>query len=150
MSDTYTQVRIHIIFSTKNRKPFISEIHREEVERYMAGICSALNQKLLAIYCMPDHTHILVGLRPDITISEFVQKLKANSSRFINQKEWLQSDFAWQKGFGAFSYAKSQTKTVIDYILNQKEHHKKKSFEDEYVGFLEKFEVDYNPKYVFG
>lgn len=150
MSDTYTQIRIHIIFSTRNRKPLISEIHREEVERYMAGICSALNQKLLAVYCMPDHTHVLVGMRPDITISEFVQKLKANSSRFINQKGWLQSDFAWQKGFGAFSYAKSQTKTVIDYILNQKEHHRNKSFEEEYVGFLERFEVDYNPKYVFG
>ncbi len=150
MSDTYTQVRIHIIFSTKNRKPLIPEIHRQEVERYMAGICSALNQKLLAIYCMPDHTHVLVGLRPDITISEFVQKLKANSSRFINQKEWMQNKFSWQKGFGAFSYAKSQTKTVIDYILNQKEHHKKKSFEKEYVDFLKKFEVDYNPKYVFG
>ncbi|WP_417611722.1 IS200/IS605 family transposase [Owenweeksia hongkongensis] len=150
MANTYTQIRIHIIFSTKNRNPLIPEAHREEVERYMTGIVGALNQKLLAIYCMPDHAHLLVGLNPDISVSELVQKLKANSSKFINQKEWMDYGFAWQKGFGAFSYAKSQTKQVVDYILNQKEHHKKMSFEEEYLGFLEKFDVDYDSKYVLG
>ncbi len=150
MANTYTQIRIHIIFSTKNRKPLILDVHREEIERYMTGIVGALNQKLLAIYCMPDHAHLLVGLKPDISVSEFVQKLKANSSKFINQKEWMHYDFAWQKGFGAFSYSKSQTKQVVDYILNQKEHHKKKSFKEEYHDFLERFEVDYDPKYMLG
>lgn len=150
MANTYTQIRIHIIFSTKNRKPLIPDVHKEEVERYMTGIVGALNQKLLAIYCMPDHAHLLVELNPDISVSEFVQKLKANTSKFINQKDWMPYEFAWQKGFGAFSYAKSQTKMVIDYILNQKQHHEKKTFEKEYVDFLKKFEVDYNPKYVFG
>jgi len=126
----------------------IKEENRENIERYMTGITAGLNQKLLAIYCMPDHCHVFVGLRPDISVSEFVQKLKANSSKYINKQDWMQKEFAWPRGFGAFSYAKSQTNIVVNYILNQPKHHKKKTFSEEYMEFLEKFNVDYDPKYV--
>lgn len=148
MANTYTQIRIHIIFSTLHRKHLISEQHREQVERYMTGITAGLNQKLLAIYCMPDHTHVLIGLKPDISVSEFVQKLKANSSKYINKQNWMKSEFAWQRGYRAFSYSKSQTSAVVNYILNQPLHHQRKSFSEEYLEFLEKFDVDYDPKYV--
>lgn len=148
MANTYTQIRIHIIFSTHHRQHLISERHREQVERYMTGIIAGLNQKLLAIYCMPDHAHVLVGLKPNISVSEFVQKLKANSSKYINKQDWMRSEFAWQKGYGAFSYSKSQTANVVNYIFNQPIHHRKKSFGEEYLEILKKLEIDFDPKYV--
>ncbi len=94
MANTYTQIRIHIIFSTRYRQQLIPEEHREEVEKFIAGITAGLNQKLLAIYCMPDYAHLLVGLKPDISLSEFVQKIKANSSRHINKQGWMHMEFA--------------------------------------------------------
>ena len=147
MANTYTQIRIHIIFSTYQREPVIMEDHRQEVERYIAGTIGALNQKLLALYCMPEHIHILSGLNPDLSLSDFVQKIKTYSSRFINSKNWFPGKFRWQKGYGAFSYSKSQTAGVVDYILSQPEHHRTKSFTEEYLGFLEKFDVNFDPKY---
>ena len=150
MASTYTQIRIHIIFSTYQREPLIDEPFREEVERYLAGTIAALNQKLLALYCMPDHVHILSGLTPDISLSDFVQKVKANSSRFINSKNWFPGKFRWQKGYGAFSYSKSQTAGVVDYILNQPEHHRTKTFAEEYISFLKKFDVEFDSKYALG
>lgn len=104
---------------------------------------------MLAIFCMPDHTHILVGLQPLIAISDLVRDVKAGSSKFINDQQWIKGKFNWQKGFGAFSYSRSQIDTVVKYILNQEEHHKKKSFKDEYLGLLKKFEISYDERYVF-
>jgi REP-associated tyrosine transposase len=115
----------------------------------MTGIITNKKQKLYAIYCMPDHTHILVSIKPDISISDLVRDIKANSSSFIKEKRCLNSLFSWQMGFGAFSYSKSQAPAVMKYILNQPEHHRRTTFQEEYLEFLNKFEIEYNEKYLF-
>jgi putative transposase len=148
MPNTYSQLYIQIVFAVKGRKSFIKESFREELQKYMSGIVAEKKQKLYAIYCMPDHTHIFVSLKPDMAISDLVRDIKANSSSFLKEKE-LVTDFAWQTGFGAFSYSKSQAPTVVNYVLNQPQHHKKKTFKQEYIEFLEKFEIEYDEKYLF-
>ena len=148
MPNTYSQLYIQIVFAVKGRKAFIKENFREELQKYISGIIAKKKQKLYAIYCMPDHTHILVSMKPDIAVSDLVRDIKSNSSTFIEEKDFVK-DFSWQTGFGAFSYSKSQSKKVVDYILNQPEHHKKKTFREEYVDFLEKFEIEYDEKYLF-
>lgn len=149
MANTYTQLYIHLVFAVKGRQNLISEIHREELEKYICGIISNKKSKPLAIYCNPDHTHILMGIHPSVSVSDISRDIKANSSKFINEKKWIKGKFNWQDGFGAFSYAKSQLDTVVKYILNQPIHHKKKTFKEEYIEFLEKYAVDYDPKYLF-
>ncbi len=148
MPNTYSQLYIQIVFAVKGRKAFIKENFREELQKYISGIIAEKKQKLYALYCMPDHTHILVSVKPDIVISDLVRDIKSNSSSFIKDKEFVK-DFSWQTGFGAFSYSKSQSKTVVDYILHQPQHHKKKTFKEEYIEFLEKFEIEYDKKYLF-
>ena len=148
MANTYSQIYIQIVFAVKGKQAFIKESFREELQKYISGIIAEKKQKLYAIYCMPDHTHILVSLKPDIAISDLVRDLKSNSSSFLKEKEFVK-DFAWQVGFGAFSYAKSQSLQVVDYILNQPKHHERKTFKEEYVAFLEKFEIEYDEKYLF-
>ncbi|MFT7270008.1 MAG: putative transposase [Roseivirga sp.] len=103
----------------------------------------------MAIYCMPDHIHMFVSLGPNILISNFMRDVKAGSSKFINDKKWVQVNFEWQLGYGAFSYSHSQIDSVVKYINNQEQHHLKTSFKDEYVGFLKRFNVEYNDKYLF-
>ena len=147
-SDLYSQLYIQFVFAVKGRKSFIKEFFREELQKYISGIVSEKKQKLYAIYCMPDHTHILVSMKPDIAISDLVRDIKSNSSSFIKEKEFVK-DFSWQTGFGAFSYSKSQSLKVVDYILNQPRHHKKKTFKEEYIEFLQKFEIEYDEKYLF-
>ena len=127
----------------------IPKQHREELHKFITGIVQKRKQKMLSVFCMPDHTHILVGLTPDISISDLARDIKAGSSKFINDNKWIQGKFNWQEGFGAFSYSKSQIDTVIKYILNQEEHHKKKTFKEEYLEFLKKFDVEYDEKYLF-
>ncbi len=148
MPNTYSQLYIQIVFAVKGRHRFIKEDFREELQKYMAGIIAGKKQKLYAIYCMPDHTHILVSIKPDIAISDLVRDIKANSSSFLKEKEFVK-DFSWQSGFGAFSYSKSQSLNVVNYILNQPHHHKKKTFKQEYIDFLQKFEIEYDEKYLF-
>ena len=148
MPNTYSQLYIQIVFAVKGRKAFIKEYFREELQKYMSGIIAEKKQKLYAIYCMPDHTHILVSMKPDIAISDLVRDIKSNSSSFIKEKEFVK-DFSWQTGFGAFSYSKSQSLNVVDYILNQPQHHRKKTFKEEYIEFLQKLEIDYDEKYLF-
>ena len=148
MATTYSQIYIQIVFAVKGRQAFIKESFREELQKYISGIIAEKKQKLYAIYCMPGHTHILVSSKPDIAISDLVRDIKSNSSSFIKEQEFVK-DFAWQVGFGAFSYAKSQSLQVVDYILNQPKHHEKKTFKEEYVAFLEKFEIEYDEKYLF-
>ena len=149
MPNTYSQIYIQIVFAVKGRENLISKIHREELHKYITGIVQNRGQKMLSIFCMPDHVHLLVGIKPSIAISDLVRDLKAGSSNFINQQHWVKGKFNWQEGFGAFSYSKSQIDTVIKYILSQEEHHKKTTFREEYFNFLEKFEIDYDEKYVF-
>lgn len=148
MPNTYTQLYIQIVFAVQGRKSLINESIREELQKYISGIISNQKQKLLAIYCMPDHTHIFLSMKPKMTISDLVRTIKSNSSSILKDKNHIK-DFSWQEGFGAFSYSKSQSGNVIDYVFNQAEHHRHKSFKEEYVEFLNKFEIDYDEKYLF-
>lgn len=149
MANTYAQIFIHIVFAVKGRQNLITRSIREELHKYITGIVQNRNQKMLAIYCMPDHVHVLVGLKPDISISDLVRDIKAISSKFINDNRYVRGKFSWQTGFGAFSYSKSQIDTVIKYILNQEKHHKLKTFKDEYLKLLEKFGIAYDNKFLF-
>ena len=149
MANTYTQLYIHFVFAVKGRKSLISESFREMVQKYMTGTAQNLGHKMIAIYCMPDHCHVFLGLNPDIPISETVRSIKANSSRAIKLEFPKMKDFEWQRGYGAFSYAQSQISNVANYIHNQPEHHKKQTFKNEYLEFLKKFEIEYDEKYLF-
>jgi REP element-mobilizing transposase RayT len=148
MPNTYSQLYIQVVFAVQGRKSFIKESFREELQKYIAGIISGQKQKLMAIYCMPDHTHIFLSMKPNLCISDLVRDIKSNSSSFLKEKEYV-NQFSWQEGFGAFSYSKSQAKNVIDYVLNQPERHKATNFKDEYIGLLEKFEIEFDEKYLF-
>ncbi len=104
---------------------------------------------MIAIFCMPNHIHILIGLHPDMSVSDLARDIKAGSSGFINDRKWVQGKFNWQEGFGAFSYSRSQLNKVIKYILSQEEHHRKKTFKEEYLDLLDKFGIEYDSKYLF-
>jgi REP element-mobilizing transposase RayT len=149
MANTYSQIYIHVVFAVEGRQNLIAPEHNDELQKYITGILSAQRQKLISINNMPDHLHLLLGLRPDACLSDLVRDVKANSSRIINEKHWVAGRFSWQEGFGAFSYSRSQLGTVIRYIENQQKHHAKKSFREEYVELLEKFAVDYDRRYIF-
>lgn len=149
MANTYTQIYIHIVFAVEGRQNLIGPEQNDELQKYITGIVSEQKHKLIAINNMPDHLHLLVGLRPDSSLSDLVADIKAFSSKFINQKRWFAGKFSWQAGFGAFSHSRSQLGTVIRYIENQPKHHAKKSFRDEYIELLEKFNVDYDERYIF-
>jgi len=149
MANTYTQLYIQIVFSVKGRENLIKESFRDELEKIICGIISKQNCKTYAIYCNPDHTHLFVGIHPTISVSKLMEQVKSGSSNWLNSKQYIVGKFSWQDGYGAFSYSKSHIDKVVNYVLNQSEHHKKQSFRDEYVSFLNKFEMDYNPKYLF-
>lgn len=149
MANTYTQIYIQIVFAVEGRQNLIRPEHKEELQKYIAGIVTAKGQKLLAIHCMPDHTHVLVGTKPDIALSDLVGAIKAGSSNFINRGHWVMGRFNWQEGFGAFSYSHSQLTPVIRYIQNQEQHHARRTFRDEYVEFLNKFNVAHDERYIF-
>lgn len=149
MANTYTQIYIQIVFAVKGRQNLISKENREELHKFITGIVSNRGQKLFAVFAMPDHVHILVSMSPNVSISDLVRDIKAGSSKFINDSQWINGKFNWQEGYGAFSYSKSSVDKVVKYILNQEEHHKKKTFKEEYLGFLEKFEIEYDSEYLF-
>ena len=149
MANTYTQILVQIVFAVKGRQNLISEKHRDQVEKYISGIVSNKKSKPLAIYCNPDHCHILIGLHPSVSISEMARDIKANSSKWMNKNKWVMGKFAWQEGYGAFTYSRSQLNQVVQYIRNQPEHHRRKTFREEYIDFLEKFDIEYDDKYVF-
>jgi len=149
MANTYTQIYLHVVFAVEGRQNLIAPEHNDELQKYITGIVTAQRHKLIAINNMPDHLHLLVGLRPDTALSDLLRDVKAGSSKFINEKCWVMGRFSWQEGFGAFSHARSQLGAVIRYIQNQQKHHAKKSFRDEYLELLEKFGVEYDQKYIF-
>jgi len=149
LANTYSQIYTHIVFAVKGRQNLINPNIREELHKYITGIITNRDQKLLSIFCMPDHTHLLIGLKPSINISDLVRDIKAGSSKFINDTKLIKGKFSWQEGFGVFSYSRSQIDTVIKYIQNQEKHHHKKSFKEEYLEFLKKFEIEYDEKYLF-
>jgi REP element-mobilizing transposase RayT len=149
MANTYTQIYIHIVFAVEGRQNLIPREQNDELQKFITGIVSTRDQKLIAVNNMPDHLHLLVGLRPDSSLSDLVRDVKAGSSKFIKEKRWVTGRFSWQEGFGAFSYSRSQLGTVIRYIENQQRHHAKKTFRDEYIELLEKFGVEYDDRYIF-
>ncbi len=149
MPNTYSKIYIQIVFTVKGRQNLIDKKHREELHKYITGIVQNRDQKMLAIFVMPDHAHILVGLKPNILISDLVRDIKVSSTNFINYNKWVLGKFNWQEGFGAFSYSQSQIDKVIKYILNQEEHHKKLTFKEEYIDFLKKFKIEFDDKYLF-
>ncbi|MCJ7554457.1 MAG: IS200/IS605 family transposase [Ignavibacteriaceae bacterium] len=149
MANTYSQIYIHIVFTVLGRQNLIPKQIREELHKYITGIVQKRDQKMLAVFCIPDHSHIFIGMKPTLCISDLVRDIKAGSSKHINDNQLIKGKFNWQEEFGAFSYSRSQIDTVIKYILNQEEHHKKKTFREEYIELLKKFEIEYDEKYLF-
>jgi putative transposase len=149
MAGTYSQLHIQVVFAVKGRQNLIDKSWKDELYKYISGIITNKNQKSIIVNGMPDHIHIFFGLRPANAISDVVRDIKNNSTNFINERGFLKSRFSWQEGFGAFSYSHSHVKRVYQYILNQEEHHRKKTFRQEYLGFLKAFEIDYNEAYLF-
>jgi len=139
MANTYTQLHIHFVFAVKLRAALIQKVWKDELHKYITGIFQANEHKMLQINSMPDHMHILIGMRPTQSISTLIQNVKTESSKWIKEKRFCSSTFAWQEGYGAFSYSKSHVGDVIRYIQNQEEHHKKEKFLDEYLRLLEAF-----------
>jgi putative transposase len=149
MANTYTQLYIQFVFSVKGRANLINESFRDELEKFMCGIINNHKCKTFAIYCNPDHTHIFVGMHPTISPSKLMEQVKSGSSGWLNEKKYILGKFAWQDGFGAFTYSKSHIDNVVKYILNQSAHHKKQTFKEEYLQILEKFDIEYDLKYLF-
>lgn len=149
MSNTYTQIYIQAVFAVQNRDCIINSGWEDELQKYITGIIQNEGHKMLAINGTVDHIHFFFGMKPNHAISKIIQDVKSNSSKWINEKKFTKSKFSWQEGFGAFSYGHSQITNVIQYINNQKEHHKRQSFRNEYLLFLKKFNVKYDEKYLF-
>ena len=149
MANTYTQIYIQVVFAVQGRYNLIPNQHKEELHKYITGIIRNKSQKLIAINSMPDHIHIFIGMKPNIALSDLVRDIKNNSSRFINEKRWMPGKFNWQEGFGGFSYSHSQIDAVVKYIQSQEKHHSRRTFKEEYVEMLEKFNIDYDAKYLF-
>lgn len=146
---TYTQLYIHVVFAVKGRESLIQPEWEEQLYKYITGIVQNKQQKMLAINGMPDHIHLFIGMKPSCSLSDLVREIKKSSNDFIKEKKLSKYKFNWQEGFGAFSYSHSQLTDVIQYINNQKQHHKKKTFKEEYMDFLKKFEVEYDEQYLF-
>jgi len=149
MANTYTQLHIQFVFAVKYRAALIEKAWKEELHKYMTGIFQQNDHKMLQINSMPDHIHIFIGMRPTQSISSLMQNVKAESSKFVKDKKFCKVPFAWQEGYGAFSYSKRHVQDVIHYIQNQEVHHKKETFLDEYRRYLKAFEIEYDERYIF-
>jgi len=149
MAGTFSQIYIQIVFAVNGRQNLISEKWKVELNKYIAGIIREKNQKPIIVNGVLDHIHCFVGLKPSMAISDLVRDIKNNSTNFINNKKFFRAKFSWQEGYGAFSYSHSHIKNVYNYILKQEIHHKKKTFKEEYLEFLKKFEIEYDEKYLF-
>ena len=149
MANTYTQLHIQFVFAVQNRISLIQPLWEEELFKYITGIVKNHKHKMIAINGMPDHTHLFVGLHPAQSISSLMQLVKGESSEWINSKRFVKGKFQWQEGYGAFSYGHSQVSQVYNYVMNQKKHHMKRTFLDEYRELLEKFEVPFDERYIF-
>jgi len=145
---SFTQLYIHLVFSPHLHCPIQSVRHQEQIFKFTAGLLNSMGHKSLAVNGMYDHIHIFFGLNPSRNISDVVKEVKRASTNFINQ-ELLYSKYSWQTGYGAFSYSRSNIDNVINYIMNQKEHHKNITFREEYIELLEEFQIDYKLEYLF-
>jgi putative transposase len=149
MANSYTQIHIQFVFAVKYRASLIDKEWKERLHQYITGIFQQNKHKMLQINSMPDHIHIFIGMRPDQSISSLIQNVKTESSKWIKTQNLCSQPFAWQEGYGAFSYAKSQVNDVIRYIKNQETHHQKETFLDEYRKYLNAFEVEWDERYIF-
>ncbi len=149
MAGTFSQIYVQIVFAVNGKINLLEKEWRNEVFKYIAGIIKGKDQKPIIVNGVADHIHAFVGLKPSKAISDLVRDIKNNSTNFINEKKFVRGKFSWQNGYGSFSYSQSQVGTVYNYILNQEEHHKKKTFREEYIEFLKKFEVEFDEKYLF-
>ncbi len=149
MANTYSQIYIHVVFAVQGRASLLHDPWRNEIFKYMSGIIIKKQQKPIIVNGVADHVHLFIGMKPSIALSDLVREIKNNTSNFINEKKVIRGKFEWQPGFGAFSYAHSQLDSVYHYILNQENHHQRKSFKEEYLELLRKFDVGYEPQYLF-
>lgn len=149
MANTYTQLYYHVVFAVKHRNNLISIEWKDELYKYISGIISNKDQKLMTVNGMPNHIHLLIGTKPNCNLSDLVRDIKSNSSKWINEKEFVVGKLEWQKGFGAFTVSQSGIDNVIEYIKNQEKHHSKKSFKQEYIEFLKAYKIEFKPKYIF-
>ena len=149
MANTFSQIYIQTVFAVNGRLSLIRQEFKEELYKYMTGIVRNKGQKLISINGVSDHVHILIGLKPAMALADLVRDIKADSSDFINRKKVVRGRFSWQEGYGAFPYGHSQLDTIIRYIQNQEQHHRRRSFKDEYLAWLKKFEIPFEAKYVF-
>ena len=149
MAGTYSQIYIQAVFAVKGRENLIHKDWRDELHKYISGIITGKQQKSIIVNGVSDHVHCFIGLKPSMAVSDLIRDIKNNSSKFINEKEFVKGKFQWQEGYGAFSYAHSQVEQVYNYILNQEAHHQKKTFRQEYLEFLTKYEIEHKPEYLF-
>lgn len=146
---TFSQIYIQIVFAVRGRQSLIHSSWEEELYKYISGIVQNKGQKMLAINGMPDHIHIFIGMKPSCCLSDLVREIKKSSNSFIKEKQFTKQKFEWQTGYGAFSYSHSALDNVIAYINRQKEHHRKKTFKEEYIEFMEKFRIEYKEEFLF-
>jgi len=149
MPGTFSQIYIQVVFAVKGRQNLIQPLWEENLYKYISGIVRKKEQKMLAINGMPDHIHFLFGMKPACCLSDLVREIKKSSNEFISENRFLRSKFQWQEGYGAFSYSHSNLDSVIKYVMNQKEHHKNKTFREEYMMLLNDFEIDFKEEYLF-
>jgi putative transposase len=149
MADTYSQIYIQVVFAVKNRNTLIKPEWEDELYKYITGIIQNKGQKVLAINGVSNHIHFLINIKPNCCLSDLVREIKKAATFFINEKKLCKFHFQWQEGFGSFSYGKNQIGNVIKYIENQKEHHRKKTFKEEYMNFLLEYEIEFKDEYLF-
>ncbi len=149
MANTYTQCYVHIVFAPKNRDALIKNEWKIEIEKYITGVIQNKKHKLLVINCMPDHTHIFIGYNLNELIPDLVRDVKVATNEWIKINKLSKFKFDWQSGYGAFTHSRSQVDTVVKYILNQEEHHKKRTFREEYLDILEKNDIAFKDEYLF-
>jgi len=149
MAGTFSQIYIQIVFAVEHRESLIMPEWETELYKYITGIVQNKGQKILAINGIPDHIHIFIGMKPSCCLSDLVREIKKSSNEFIREKKFTKFKFKWQEGYGAFSYSHSAIDNVVKYIMNQKEHHKKQTFKEEYVDFLNKFQIEFKNEYLF-
>ena len=149
MANTFSQIYIQTVFAVSNRQSLIKPEFKEDLYKYITGIVKNQGQKLISINGVADHIHILIGLKPAMALADLVREIKADSSNFVNEQRFVRGKFSWQEGYGAFSYGHSQLDTIIRYIQNQEQHHRRSSFKREYLTLLRKFDIAFEEKYVF-
>lgn len=149
MANTYSQIYIQVVFSPKGKANSIQPTWEEELFKYITGIVQNKGQKMIAINGMADHIHFFIGMKPNCCLSDLVREIKKSTNEFIKTKRFVKSRFQWQEGYGAFSYSHSHIDTVVKYIQKQKQHHKKVTFKEEYIDFLQKFQIEFQDEYLF-